>query len=96
MARTRGPTCGFASGSSSVSRATRTGSCCSPASTSNEQLRDLVGIDIAAAPRRFTVIPEGIDVQRIDAADAALAMAADRSGDAPSPRRAMSVRRREP
>ena len=50
-----------------------------------EQLRDLVGIDIATAPRRFTVIPEGIDVQRIDAAEAALAMVAEASDDAPSP-----------
>ncbi len=38
----------------------------------HERLRDLVGIDIAAAPRRFTVVPEGIDVRRIESADAAL------------------------
>ncbi len=33
-----------------------------------EQLRDLVGIDIAAAPGRYTVVPEGIDTTRIESA----------------------------
>jgi glycosyltransferase involved in cell wall biosynthesis len=38
-----------------------------------QRLRDLVGIDVTATPHRFTAIPEGIDVARIEAADAALA-----------------------
>jgi glycosyltransferase involved in cell wall biosynthesis len=35
-----------------------------------EQLRELVGIDIAADPARFTVIPEGIDISGIEVASA--------------------------
>jgi glycosyltransferase involved in cell wall biosynthesis len=45
-----------------------------------QRLRDLVGIDVAAAPRRFTVIPEGIDVARIEAADRALASSVSPEG----------------
>jgi glycosyltransferase involved in cell wall biosynthesis len=43
-----------------------------------QRLRDLVGIDIAASPRRFSVIPEGIDIARIDAADAVVSTAVSR------------------
>ena len=38
-----------------------------------EQLRQLVGIDITADPRSYTVVPEGIDVARIRQAGVALA-----------------------
>lgn len=40
-----------------------------------EQLRELVGIDIAADPTRYTVIPEGIDTSGIEAASAEAAVA---------------------
>jgi glycosyltransferase involved in cell wall biosynthesis len=35
-----------------------------------EQLRDLVGVDIATDARRYTVVPEGIDTSGIEAAEA--------------------------
>lgn len=38
-----------------------------------DQLRELVGIDVMAAPGRFTVVPEGIDVAQIRHAAAAIA-----------------------
>jgi glycosyltransferase involved in cell wall biosynthesis len=41
-----------------------------------EQLRELVGLDIAADPARYTVVPEGIEISGIEAASAEAARAA--------------------
>ena len=51
-----------------------------------DQLRELVGIDVMAAPGSFTVVPEGIDIAQIRHADAALAgFAAVGAPDAANP-----------
>ncbi len=50
-----------------------------------EQLRDLVGIDIEREPHRFMVIPEGIDIERIEAADAFGAKRSERARRRPAP-----------
>ena len=51
-----------------------------------DQLRELVGIDVMAAPGSFTVVPEGIDIAQIRHAGAALAgLAAVGAPDAADP-----------
>jgi glycosyltransferase involved in cell wall biosynthesis len=50
-----------------------------------DQLRELVGIDVTAAPGRFTVVPEGIDVAQIRHASAAIAGLSATAPDATNP-----------